>query len=67
VTEHEDHERVADQLEHESDQLQRRSDELGEKISDVRDDWQRKRADPAVPGAPPPEGQSDAEDDAGES
>ena len=47
------------------DELQEQSDKLAEEISDVREDWERKQADPAVPGAvgepasedelPPPE------------
>jgi hypothetical protein len=48
-----------------TDELQERSDKLAEEIADVREDWERKQADPAVPGAvgkpasedelPPPE------------
>ncbi len=52
--EHEEHDTLADQLDQETDQLERRSDELGDEISDARDDWRRKRADPGVPGAVPP-------------
>jgi hypothetical protein len=59
VTEHEDHEKLADQLEYESDRMEQRSAELGEEISDAHDDWQRKRNDPGVPGAPPPADDSD--------
>ena len=33
------------------DELQEQSDKLAEEISDVREDWERKQADPAVPGA----------------
>jgi hypothetical protein len=61
VTEHEDYEKLADQLKNESDRLEQRSNELGEEISDVRDDWQRKRNDPGVPGAPPPESEESEE------
>jgi hypothetical protein len=60
----EKHDELADQMEREGDQMEQRSAELGDEISDVRDDWQRKRADEGVPGAPPPEGQ--ASDEAGE-
>lgn len=46
-----DHEReIAD--------LRRRRAELDERAEDVRRDWERKRRDPGVPGAPAP----DAED-----
>jgi hypothetical protein len=55
----EDHEKLADELEHESDKLEQRSAELGGEISDVRDDWERKRADESVPGAPPRVEESD--------
>jgi hypothetical protein len=55
----EDPEKLADQLDHESDRLAQRSDELGGKISEVRDDWQRKRTDEGVPGAVPPSADSD--------
>jgi hypothetical protein len=47
---------LADELEREADQLQRHSDELGEKVAEVRQDWERKRRDQAVPGAPALEG-----------
>jgi hypothetical protein len=63
VTEREEHEKLADELEQESDRLERRSDELGDEISDTRDDWQRKRNDDGVPGAPPPEGDTSAAED----
>jgi hypothetical protein len=55
VTEHEDHDKLADEMEQEGDRLEQRSAELGDEISETRDDWRRKRADPGVPGAPPPE------------
>jgi hypothetical protein len=38
-----------------ADELEERSKQLGEEINDVREDWERKRADDGVPGAPPPE------------
>jgi len=57
--EHDEHDRLADQLDQETDQLERRSDELGDEISEARDDWRRKRADPGVPGAVPSTEDSD--------
>jgi hypothetical protein len=48
-----DPDQLADQLDEEADKLERRSEELGSKVQDVRDDWERKRADPGVPGAVP--------------
>jgi hypothetical protein len=44
---------LADKLEHEIDELERRSQELGGEVEQVRQDWQRKRADEGVPGAVP--------------
>ncbi len=58
--EREDHERLADGLEQEGDRLERENKRLDEEINDVRQDWEAKRQDPGVPGAPPrPESESD--------
>lgn len=46
---------LADALEREADVLEQQSERLGHEVSQAREDWQRKRADDAVPGAPPPE------------
>lgn len=46
-----DHQRRADELEGEADDMQRAGDRLEEDISQTRDDWRRKQADPGVPGA----------------
>lgn len=54
---------LADELEREADRLQRHSDELGEKVAEVRQDWERKRGDPSVAGAPPPEGPDEASEE----
>ena len=53
------------EYEKQADELQEQADKLGEEISDAREDWERKQADPKVPGAtgepasegelPPPE------------
>jgi hypothetical protein len=56
MTEHEEPER-------EADDMQRRSEQVGEDIADAREDWERKQRDDHVPGAagepreemPPPE------------
>jgi hypothetical protein len=50
----EDHEGLANKLERETEALQRESDKLGQEIADTRTDWEAKRNDPSVPGAPPP-------------
>jgi hypothetical protein len=54
-----DPEKLADRLEHEADELERRSEELGQRTEDVAHDWERKREDESVPGAPPPAGHDD--------
>jgi len=50
----EEHDRLADELDEEADKLQRQNAELGEEIKQARSDWETKRRDPAVPGAPEP-------------
>ena len=54
--------KLADQLEREADDMERHSDELRQRTEDTSQEWQRKRSDPNVPGAPPPRGED--EDDA---
>lgn len=54
-----DPERLADQLDEEAKDMQRRSDELKQRTSDVSQEWESKRSDPNVPGAPQPEGDED--------
>jgi hypothetical protein len=55
ASEESDVKKAEDRLERKADDLQRRGDEVGEQIKTARDEWQRKRSDPAVPGAAPPE------------
>jgi hypothetical protein len=57
---------LAQEREREADELERRSRELGSAVDETREDWERKRADDAVPGAPPPSPSQSPEDDAGE-
>jgi len=47
--------RRSDKLKRDSDELERRTNDLGRRTEQVRQDWQRKRADPGVPGAVPEE------------
>jgi len=54
--------KLAEHLEREADDLEKHSEELGQRTEDASQDWQRKRSDPNVPGAPPPSGED--EDDA---
>lgn len=51
-----DPDKLADELEEEADELEERSKKLEDETEDVAQDWERKRADDNVPGAPPPEG-----------
>lgn len=53
--ESEDPERLADELEQGADDMERRRDELQSNVRETRQDWERKRADPNVPGAIAPE------------
>jgi hypothetical protein len=50
-----DHEQAAERLEREADDLQRKSDRLGDEIADVKQDWEAKRQDESIAGAPAPE------------
>ena len=47
----EDHERQADRAERELRDMEHESERLGEQIGEARADWERKKADDAVPGA----------------
>jgi chaperonin cofactor prefoldin len=49
-----DADKLADELEQEADELEERSKNLKEQTDDVAQDWERKRSDESVPGAPPP-------------
>ncbi len=44
----------ADELDDQAHAMEQRSSELADDVSDARDDWDRKRRDPNVPGAPEP-------------
>jgi hypothetical protein len=56
-----DPDQLADELEDEADKLKERTENLGDELQDVRQDWERKRADESVPGAVPPDSEdSDA-------
>jgi hypothetical protein len=37
------------------DEMEERTERLEDEISDARQDWERKKADSSVPGAPPDE------------
>jgi hypothetical protein len=59
-----EYERQADELESELDDMDERVDELDSDIKDTREDWERKKGDSSVPGAPPDD--VDGTDDAPE-
>lgn len=59
--EREEHEEVADELDADADRMEKGVEELGEQIDELRDDWEAKQQDSAVPGANPPD---EAQDDA---
>ncbi len=63
MTEHEDHEARADEVERSLDEMKERSERLEGEIETTGEDWERKQRDPGVPGAV---GESEAEDDGGE-
>jgi predicted nucleic acid-binding Zn-ribbon protein len=46
-----EHDERAGELEHEADDMEERAERLEEEIGDVKEDWERKKADPSVPGA----------------
>ena len=49
-----DPEGLTNRLEDEAQDLEQRNQELGQQAEDVSQEWERKRSDPAVPGAQPP-------------
>ncbi len=53
----------ADELERELDEMQERTDDLEQEIGDTRADWERKKADPGVPGAVPDEDDETGDDE----
>lgn len=50
-----DPEELAQQLDLEAQDMRGQSERLGQEVSQAREDWEHKRADPNVPGAPPAE------------
>jgi hypothetical protein len=42
---------MSEQPEREIDDMEERSDRLEDEIDDAREDWERKKSDPSVPGA----------------
>jgi hypothetical protein len=48
-----EHEEQAERMEEEADKLEQHSDQIGDRIDDVKEDWERKEHDASVPGAQP--------------
>jgi hypothetical protein len=63
MSEREQYGKLADELEGHADTLADDSKQLGEKIADVREDWERKRGDAGVPGATPDWDDPDEDED----
>jgi hypothetical protein len=55
---------LTEEPERELDEMQERSDRLEEEIGAVREDWERKKQDSSIPGAPGDRDESDGDDDA---
>ncbi len=60
-SEEKDVEKAAERFEREADDLERRGEQVSEHIETTRQEWQRKRGDPSVPGAVPEERDEDAD------
>ena len=63
MSEREQYGKLADELDDRADALAAENERLGDRIADVRDDWQRKRADAGVPGATPDWDDPEEDDD----
>lgn len=61
----EEPEKLADELDRAAEQMQQRTEQLGQEADAVRADWQSKRADPNVPGAPAPESEEEPPSEVG--
>jgi hypothetical protein len=48
-----EHEEQAEQMEQDAERMEHHSDQLGDRIEDVKEDWERKEHDASVPGAQP--------------
>ena len=54
---------LANRLDQEADELEHRNQELGQRTADVAQEWESKRRDPNVPGAPPDDDDDYDDDD----
>lgn len=51
-----DPQELSEALERETRDLERQGQEVEQAVGETREDWEQKRRDESVPGAPPPEG-----------
>ena len=61
-----DHQRKADEVEHQLEEMQERSAKLEQQIDDTSEDWEHKKRDDNVPGAggePEPEPEPDKDEE----
>ena len=61
-----EHEKKADDLEREVDEMQERSGKLEDDIEGASEDWERKKGDPGVPGAPEPTAEEEDSEEGGD-
>jgi hypothetical protein len=53
-----EHSEYADRLEREVGDMERQSERVGAEIDNAREEWERKKRDPSVPGANTPDDDS---------
>jgi hypothetical protein len=62
----EDHDRIAEQLDEQAKGFEQESERLGDEIDKTREEWEARRLDPGVPGAPAPDDDEGKGEDEGE-
>jgi hypothetical protein len=60
-----EYEEQADRMEEDADKLEQHNEQLGERIGDIKNDWERKEQDRSVPGAQPDPGEETTSEDGG--
>jgi hypothetical protein len=58
-----EHEEQADRMEEDAERMEQHSEQLGDRIEDVRSDWEQKEQDVSVPGAQPDPDDPDDEEE----
>jgi hypothetical protein len=54
-----EHERRADEMEHDAQRMEHDSGKVGDRIEEARGDWHSKEQDQSVPGAQPATGEEE--------